>query len=420
MVFNKKVKEKKKFLAELSRFSVFEALRTHGPLAVDDIMRLTGLSKPTVVNYLRGLERAKLVVPQGFGPSTGGRAPVLYEFASKSHFVVGVEFEIPKVRLGVTDLGRKVVARATYYVSRDDSADTIMQQLIAQIENLLVNGRIPRDKVYGIGLGLSGFLNNRTGVYLESPRAPHWKNVPIRARLQMHFGVPVFIEALCNVLALGELGEKTPISNNDNVGYIGFVHGLGAGVFLNGQLYQGRFGNVALLGHTTVDMNGDRCYCGNRGCLELYASGRALERRFKSLMAPDNPSSSSRLALPGEPTSEQIILAANDGDPICRWELLRSMDYLAVGIANMVDLFELQTIILGGDLALAGEWLAEYVQAAVQDRLMNVLKQNLRVLPATMHPDDAGIVGASTLVLREIFRQPTLDLSWSIDNMVAK
>jgi len=254
------------------------------------------------------------------------------------------------------------------------------------------------DEIVGIGIGVAGLIDRKSGSVLVSPNLHILEEIDLVNEIRGRFGIPVFIENDANAAAFGEMwaGAGKGFSN-----FILFTLGTGVG---GGIIYNRKLLNIsAEIGHMSIDADGEKCPCGNSGCLESYASVRAILSKAFSILEKDRESLL-RESCGGnfyKLTTEDIYKAALNGDSLAR-ELLRNAGrYLGIGIANIINMMSPEAIILAG--GLIGAWNI-YIQEAIKEASRRALKQlfdRVEIIPSSLR-DDAGIIGAAGLVFQEV------------------
>lgn len=264
------------------------------------------------------------------------------------------------------------------------------------IEELLLKsiGELFTDEVAGVGIGVAGLIDRDRGLVMVSPNLRAIEGIDIVEAVRDKFDVPVFIENDANVAALG---EKCSGSGREFDSFVLFTLGTGIG---GGIIYDGKLMNVsAEIGHMSITASGVKCSCGNSGCLESYASARAivdyavnaLEHGTESILKQFHQGNVYKL------TPEDIYKTALEGDNLSRDVLREAGRYLGVGISNMINIFSPDAIILTG--GLLGAWNI-YIQEAIKEASRRTFKQlfdKVKIIPSSLG-DNAGIVGASHLV----------------------
>ena len=257
-------------------------------------------------------------------------------------------------------------------------------------------GDLFSDDIEGIGLGIAGLVDRKSGRILISPNLQIVEKIDILNELKEKFRVPVFIENDANAAALG---EKWVGAGKDFSSFVLFTLGTGIG---GGIIYNNKLFNVsAEIGHMTINTHGEKCHCGNIGCLESFASARAILSKAVSILEKDRESLLREYCGGNfyKLTAEDIYKAALDGDSFAR-ELLRDAGkHLGIGIANMINLISPEAIILAG--GLIGAWDI-YIQEAIKEASRRAFKElfdTVKIIPSSLM-DDAGILGSAGLVFQ--------------------
>ncbi len=251
-----------------------------------------------------------------------------------------------------------------------------------------------QEQVSAIGLASPGPLDPYQGVILTTPNIPEWQNFPLGQKLTEHFHVPVHMDNDANLAGLGEWKYGAGKGHKD-VLYITISTGIGGGVISNGHLLQGYHGLAAELGHVTLDPNGPLCGCGHPGHLEAFSSGTAIARHVNEQLANGRKSS-----LHADPnlSARQIADAALAGDELARAAFTRAGEYLGIGVANYLHIFDPSVVIFGGGVSQVGDLLFEPFEASLRKSVIHPrYLENLKITKAALG-DDAGLLGALALV----------------------
>jgi glucokinase len=236
-------------------------------------------------------------------------------------------------------------------------------------------------------------------VVTAPPNLPGWKNVPLKRLIEEALSITAFLENDANAAALGEhrFGAGRGVQN---MIYVTASTGIGGGLILNGQLYSGATGAAGEIGHMTVLPWGPYCGCGNRGCLEALASGTAIARDGRELVRRGVPTLIAELAAgnPERVTAKLVAEAADRGDIEAQEILTEAMTYLGMGMANLVNLFNPELIVIGGGLTNMGEGLFGPVRRAIERRAFPAAARAAQVVPAELG-DDVGVLGAVAVAM---------------------
>jgi glucokinase len=306
---------------------------------------------------------------------------------------IGVDIGGTKVAAGVVDEGGRIVATALRPTPSDDPKQT--EEVIADVVREL---RASHD-VDAVGLGAAGLVDAQRANVIFAPNLA-WRNEPLRAAIEERCGLPVVVENDANAAAWAEARFGAG-RGQEYLVVLTVGTGLGGGIVLDGQLYRGRLGIAAEIGHLTVEPGGRRCGCGSRGCWERYASGQALVREAQEL-ASISPAIAERLLglAGGEPlaiTGLEVTQAALDGDQAALEAFQVLGMWLGVGMASLAAVLDPGMFILGGGVSEAGELLREPAQRTLEERLTARAYRAAPDVRLALLGSEAGIVGAADL-----------------------
>jgi glucokinase-like ROK family protein len=234
----------------------------------------------------------------------------------------------------------------------------------------------------------------------------HWSNVPLRLIWSQRFNLPVFVENEANAAALGEFYFGAAQGVNNFI-YLSAGIGLGAGIVLDGKLFRGSKGYAGEVGHMTVVSDGELCGCGKRGCWETQVGPRAVLGRVRATLESGTPSVLCYLVEDDleHISFESVVQAANQGDSVALRALQEVGEQLGIGVANLVNVFNPEMIVLGGALSLASPFILPVVEQIVEVNALTPNIENISIV-ASAHHADATVMGATALVLDEILREP--------------
>jgi glucokinase len=268
--------------------------------------------------------------------------------------------------------------------------ETVLDDLVQLVKKLA--GKCP---LRAVGLGVPGLLDLEQGICLFSGNLG-WENVPVVAKLSAAIGAPVFLDNDVRVAALGELaqGEARGCSNFI---YLAVGTGIGSGIFIAGQLLRGPHWSAGEVGHMVLDPLGPDCNCGSRGCLEALASATAIAREGRAAAAADADSLLRQLAKTPDAIDAALVFeAAACGDQGAAQVVNTAMTWLGIGVANLVNIFNPELVVIGGGVSLAGEKLLAPVGAQISRFAMPVQKKTVRLATSALG-DRAGVAGALEL-----------------------
>lgn len=367
-----------------------------------ELLRRSGLSRNAVTTRLSSLAKWGLIEEVPGGPSNGGRPPTLVRFAKDAGYLVGIDLGATSLDIAVTNLN----AEPQYHWAREmnvrEGPEQIMPVIRKEVEKGLEAARIDRSRVKGIGMGIPGPVEFRTGRPVAPPIMPGWHLYPIRDFLESAFGWPVYVDNDVNVMALGEhwagIGQ-----HEQNFIFVKVGTGIGCGILCRGAIYRGAEGSAGDIGHVAVGDDSTVCRCGNVGCLEALAGGWALSRAAERLAREGvSETLARRLEQTGSVSTVDLTAALGDGDPVVT-EIVRQAGY-AIGrvLAGLVNFYNPSLIVIGGGVAKIGDLLLAAIREAVYRRSLPLATRHI-VIQASRLGDDAGVVGATAMVVGELY-----------------
>ena len=384
-------------LKAINRARALDVLFQERILSRPQLAERTGLSRATIAILIEELLQAGLVREHGMGDSGGGRPPVLLEFNPDAALALGARLRDRRWGIVLTDLDACVVRRVDAPLSdlSPESAIAALQSGVAQI----TTGIDPARLLPAIGLGTPGLVDMTAGV-VKTAVDVGWFDVPFGAMAATALGMAVHVANRSKVGALAELwnGRNAGVQN---LIYISIGTGVAAGIVIQGQLYTGVNSSAGELGHVTVQPGGPLCACGNRGCLQSLVSAPAIASRARERLRQAPHSLLPRL-VEGHPeriVAETVFAAAEQGDPLARQVMEETAQFLGIAVANLVNLFNPELIVLGGPVSQAGQVLLDPVRTEVQRRAMAYPLSAVRIVTSTLGAD-AGAIGAAVLVLQ--------------------
>jgi predicted NBD/HSP70 family sugar kinase len=364
---------------------VLRAVRMAGSLTQAEIARTTGLSAATVSNIVRELKDVGTVVVTP--TSSGGRRARSVSLSADAGIVVGVDFGHSHLRVAVGNLAHRVLAEESEPLDTDASADQGFGRAEQLVARLLEQTGFRPDKVIGVGLGVPGPIDGETGALGSTAILPGWTGIAPGRELSSRLGMPVYVDNDANLGALGELvwGAGRGLSD---LAYIKVASGVGAGLVISGQIYRGPGGTAGEIGHITLDESGPVCRCGNRGCLETFVGSRHVLNLLASSHGTDL-------------TLSKVVQLAQRGDLGCRRVLADVGRQIGTGVANLCNLLNPRRVILGGDLAEAGDLVLDPIRESVARYAIPSAARQLSVVPGTLG-GRAEVLGALALVMSEM------------------
>jgi predicted NBD/HSP70 family sugar kinase len=374
-------------LRESNRENVVRALQTLGVASRADIARWTGLSRSTVSSIVSELHADGLVVDRHDGgreAAGSGRPPALIALDPSAGFALGIDFGKRHLAVALADLSHEVLAERWIEMPDDYEAGDGMRTAAGLVERLVEGSGADRGRVIGVGMGIPGPVQE-SGMVGSSAILPGWAGTSPQEHMEELLELPVRVGNDANLGALAEFTWGAG-RGSCSVVYLKLATGIGAGIVIDGKLFEGAGGTAGEIGHTTIDETGDICRCGNRGCLETYAGAAAiaslLSRSFGEELDP-----------------EQVLSRAADGDPGCRRALADAGRHIGVAVANLCNLVNPERIVVGGSMGHAGALLLDPLTESVRLRAIPSAA-DVEIVPGELG-ERAELLGAVALVLQE-------------------
>ena len=377
-----------------NRSVLLTKLFTEGSCSRQELSRSTGLSQATVSNVTGELIADGVVAEAGLVDSDGGRPRTLLRIDPAFGHVVGVDIGETKVKVERFDLGMRVVATAEHVLhSGGRDVDEVVSHVVEGIRAVLTDPGIdPEIDVLGVGIGVPGIVERGPRLFVNS-QAAGWGAVPLVELVQAEIPLPLHVDNGAKTLGLAEMWFGTGKGTKDAVVAL-LGSGVGASVIAGGATYQGATGSAGEWGHTKIEVGGRRCRCGANGCLEAYIGAGAILDRYQSL----------RRARPAAPEDEETAMAEllGAGTATATKVIDEVVSYLGAGLANLVNLFNPELIIVGGwaGLLIGERKLPEIRAAAAEHALHRPFAQT--TIQLAKLGQDAVALGAAALPV-EVF-----------------
>lgn len=389
---------------------VLNLIRHYEGVSQSTIAHLSSLSPATVSGITAELIASGLVYEVGIAESTRGRRPTLLRLNKEAGFVVGVKLMEHAVVSVLTDLDANVLSSRTTPLQQDTTAPStnrsytpahVLATVGDAIDATLAQSHVERGRVCGIGVGVSGLVDSKAGVYRFSSSFPGWSDISFATPLSARFGLPVYVE---NDVATLTIAEQWFGSGHglEHFAVVTVGRGIGAGIVTNGRLCRGARGGAGEIGHTTLQPDGPHCQCGKRGCLEALAADGAVVRRVQ---AEIDGGRYTALRAVSSLTLDTIIAAADAGDDVARQVLAESGHWLGIGVANLINTFSPQLVIISGEGVRAGTWRLDTMRAALRAFVFGGLLDDVTIIVEPLD-DETWARGAACVVLGELFSSP--------------
>jgi predicted NBD/HSP70 family sugar kinase len=374
--------------------SVLRMIRDGEAVTRADLARRTGLARSTVAQRVDALLAHELVYEAGGSASTGGRPPTVLAFNHLAGVVLVADLGATHSRLAVSDLVGAPLTEVALDMDIADGPDTVLEWVDERFQELLRAAGKTAEDVRGIGIGVPGPVAFATGQPVNPPIMPGWDGFSIPDWFAGRYAAPVLVDNDVNIMALGE--HFSHWRDTDHLLFIKVGTGIGCGIVAGRLIHRGAQGAAGDIGHIRVPGNEEvLCRCGNVGCLEAIAGGRALAQRLSAAgLKAANSRDVVALTRAGEPLAVRMVRDAG-----------RSLGHV---LAGSVNFFNPAAIVIGGDLGEVHEQLLAGVREVIFERSLPLATRDLRTEPSRLG-DRAGVVGAAVMVIEHVLAPDVVD-----------
>jgi predicted NBD/HSP70 family sugar kinase len=336
-------------LREANRARVVESLKRHGRLTQIELAGSTGLSPATVSNIVKELTAAG-VLHTSF-TSRSGRRATLVALARRMGLVAGAHFSTRQLHISIADATRTTVAETAVPLAPGHRHDAELDRLTLLLGDMLESLGGELAPHHALGVGQNPPHDPRTGMVSTPGLLPGWEGIDVAASLSARIGRPVSVDSEANLGGLAEAREGSGRGATSSV-FVRVGHTISAGLIVDGDLFRGVSGKTGQIGHVTIDENGPVCRCSNRGCLEMYAAAPALLALF-----PESE---------GMQRLTDLLAASDAGVSTAHRVIADAGRHIGIAVASLCNLFDPEVIVVGGELAQAGEILMAPMRHALE------------------------------------------------------
>jgi len=395
------------WMKSVNKTIVLNKIRMSAPISRAQIAKETELTPPTVSSIAKDLIEQGLIIESESGHSSGGRKPTMLRIHEQAFYVIGLDAGPDTVDCMVSDLGGNVLERSSTHIHLPITEDTFLDTLKNCVANIIKAAALDPEHTLGIGIAMHGVVDVETGTALYAPNLD-LANIPIKSSMEEAFELEVIVENDARAMALGEAW----FGSNDEMRSmlaVNFGRGVGAGMIVDGELYHGAMDIAGEVGHMTIDMNGEVCACGNKGCLQTFATGEAIVRRAAEgigvgssgradAFAGNGHDGQARQALTGEVVYDRAV----SGDENCVRVLEETGDIIGIALTNLIHVMNPEKIVLGGGALKAERFLMPRIKQAIENRALTPDAKQTTITVSDLG-DDATLLGAISLFLVELF-----------------
>jgi glucokinase len=309
--------------------------------------------------------------------------------------IVAVDVGGTKFIASVIDKSGKMLSRVYCPTLAHQGPKKVIKRLAATIQQSVKESGAGMKGIGGISLAIAGIIDISRGLITEAPNLPDWRNIRLDSLLEAEFKIPAFLLNDASAAALGERCFGAGIGI-DNLIYITVSTGIGGGLIINGELYNGADGSAAEIGHMIILADGPACNCGQHGCLEALASGSAIAILARDRLIAGEQSILMDMVdgIPAAVTAEHVTIAGRKRDIVALSVIWEAAYYLGIGLSNLVNLFNPQVIVIGGGVSTMGEMLLRPARKSMREHAFRLPASTVRVVKSKLSPD-SGILGAA-------------------------
>jgi predicted NBD/HSP70 family sugar kinase len=358
-----------------NRDLVLQTIFANDSISRAEVARVTHLTRTTVSDVVSGLLNEGLVEEVGRGESIGGKSPILLSIVADSRYLIGLNLGQDKFIGAVVNL-RGEIKEIVEAPVHDDNGENALQ-LVYQILDQLTRKKLK--PLVGIGVGTPGLVNTREGVVVNAVNL-EWQDIPLGQLLEKKYKLPVLVLNDSQAAAIGEYVYGGGHALDENLIVVNVIHGIGAGILINGRLFQGDGGGAGEIGHVVVQDNGELCRCGKLGCLETVSSARAVVQQMKMN------------------SLDEVVLSYLNGDKKAEAVIGKAGHYLGASLANLIGTLNIHQIVLTGDMTRFGEKWLNAVSTSMQTSAFSRMAEGTKLEIGKLDYR-ACILGASAFLL---------------------
>lgn len=379
-------------IKRINRNIIIKLIIKHGVISRSELSKITKLALPSVMRIVDGLINENLVKEAGKGDSSGGRKPGLITLNKEALYIIGVEIAI-NTTMVLTDLGGNIIDRWESPQMAYVSPEQMLENINENIERLIAAHRLDRSRIAGVGIGTPG-TNFKHIKDIENSVLKGWEKIDVKSWFEAKTDLPVFVDNVARTRTLSELWFGIGKRFKSFI-YVFVDQGVGCGIVNNGIIHEGHGSVAGEFGHSIIRYAGRECYCGNRGCIEMYVSAGSITNESVKALG----------------TSEEAFKFKNvlemEAAPEIRKVLSESAEVLAAGVANLINIFNPEAIVLGGIVPGESRYFAESAIKAINKNVFNNNAMNTPVFISEIDQDRICI-GSVALVINEVFKSVEL------------
>lgn len=385
-------------LVEMNRSAIVRILQQGEICSRAEIAKLTGLTQASITKIVAVLIEMGIVSEVGFVRGNGNRRSIGLRLNAEKNLVIGVKFSRHVFSIGVFDISGKVYTTQETEFSLKDFADDVISDMKKQIHELLNK----YENVVAIGFAVPGPYLRQVGRIAMVTRMQSWQNVNFIDEFQNEFDKPVFIEQDANAGALAEWWFGNHGRPINSLAYFLAGEGVGSGIVDHDRLLLGNVGIASEIGHISIDVNGAKCECGNRGCLELYTSTTAMLKEAEEIL----PELFKEEYKNRWEACDRVFAAAKEGNAKAIRLVDKIAEYLGYGCVTLINAYDPEIIVIGDIMAQAGDLLLPTIEKIVKERTLPDISNNVQIKISKLTVDPT-LYGAAAIATDKVLRKPS-------------
>ena len=376
------------YIKALNRRIIIETILKDRSISRAQLSKVTGLNKATITSQINELLEEGLVEETKLDKSTGGRKPILLSLKKEAGYALGIEVDVDRIYFLITNLYGEIIQKEVllFDTTSYEKTKKILLEKIRDYAKEYAHGSYG---LVGAGIGIHGLVDQQGKIIFVIHS--NWRNVDLKEDLQKEIDIPIFIDNNTNYCAYG---EKTFYIHTPNILCLTISTGIGLGIIMEDKIYKGFHGFAGEIGHMIIHRDGKQCTCGNLGCWEQYASERAFLLQLAELKGKDFC------------TVEELIQGIQQKDSLTLHALNEFAKNLSIGINNVINTFNPETIIINSHIIPVYPYLMEEIKNYLRSSM-----NDYQYLLYSRLGQDACTLGGSAVVIKHFLKISDLNLA---------
>ncbi|MFP5114002.1 ROK family protein [Bacillaceae bacterium C204] len=388
----------KELIKDINRFKVLNIIREQHPISRIEISKQCDLGVSTLTYIIEDLTSQGLIHEVGESTSTGGRRAKLLEFNKDYGSTISIKIEEKQLLLALTNMNAEIIDACNVPIQKYSSPEAVVEIIVDQIPKILAKNHKEISTLLGIGILSSGLINRHEGIIIRSTMLG-WNNVPIADMLSEKFpDIQIFVDKNINGYTLAEIWKGEGQESNDFL-VVSVGAGIGLTVVIGRKINYGSIGGAGEFGHTTIEVNGYPCHCGQNGCLEMYASEFFFENKGKDLLYNFPNTTLENFSF------FEVANQAELGDELAVLLVKGMSQYLGYGIRNLINTLNPDKIVMAGEGMKYSHLFLEDVCRISQDNFFAKVDLQTKIVPSRLR-DNEWLVGGALLAINHLFQEP--------------